>query len=69
MVQMKSWRGMLIAIGTAVAGGLTIVDVAYGILDGSVAIENVIVDISANIIGGLSTSVVFFFVLWTSLLG
>ena len=58
---------MLIAVGVAVAVGLTIVDVVYTFYSFE-KIENLIVNIFSNIIGGLCVSVVFFLVLWSSLL-
>lgn len=64
---MAYWRGMLIAVGVTVAVGLTIVDVVYTFYSFE-KIENLIVNIFSNIIGGLCVSVVFFLVLWSSLL-
>ena len=68
VVHMASWWGMLIALGVAVAGGLTIVDVMYRVWYGPVEIDKMVVDITANILGGVFTGVIFFLVLWTSLL-
>lgn len=66
--RMNSWRGMVIAIGVAVAAGLTALDVTYGIMYRHLTTESLVVNVFANILGAVSVSAVFFLVLWTSLL-
>ena len=65
--QMDSWRRMVMAMGVAVTLGLTALDVTYGIMYRQVTAESLVVNVSANILGAISISAVFFLVLWTSL--
>lgn len=66
-VQMKSWRGMIIAMGVTVAGALTVLDVVLRTIYGVMTIDDLITDISANFLGGISNSVALFMILWMSL--
>ena len=66
-VQMISWRRMVIAIGMAVAGGLTTADVTYGLMYNHLTIDDLIINVAANILGAISVSAVFFLILWMSL--
>lgn len=66
-VQMKSWRGMVIAICVTVAVVLTVIDVVFGTIYGVMTIYDLITNISANILGGLSIGMALFLILWMSL--
>ena len=66
-VQMKSWRGMIIAMGVTVAGVLTVLDIVFGTIYGEMTIDYLIACISANFLGGLSIGAALFLILWMSL--
>ena len=66
-VQMKSWRGMITAMCVTVAGVLTVLDIVIGTIYGVMTIDDLITDISANILGGISNGVALFLILWMSL--
>ena len=66
-VQMKSWRGMVITMGVTVAGALTVLDIVIGTIYGVMTIDDLITDISANILGGISNGVALFLILWMSM--
>ena len=67
-VHMSGWRRMVIATGVAATGGLTVLDVVYGIINEQITTENMLVNIAGNVLGGLAISVFFFLVLWVSLM-
>ena len=67
VVHMRTCKRMVIAIGLAVAGGLTVLDLSYGTYYGYVTIEQIVTDVAANSLGGMLISIVFFLVLLTSL--
>lgn len=54
-VQMKSWRGMVIAIWVTVAVVLTVLDIMFGIIYYVMTIDELVTNISANILGGLNS--------------
>lgn len=66
-VQMKSWRGMVIAISATVALVLTVLDIVFGTIDYVMTIDDLVTNISANILGGLSIGAALFLILWMSL--
>ena len=66
-VQMKSWRGMVIAICVTVAVVLTVIDIVLGTIYDVMTIDDLVTNMSANILGGLSIGAALFLILWMSL--
>lgn len=66
-VQMKGWQRTVIAFAVAVAAGLTILDTVYGTMYGQISIDELFINVAANVLGGLSIGLVIFFILWSSL--